>query len=100
MIERSFTDTSRAELPPALLLGFSRNNREQYLRYTYISISWFSVTTPFTSATFTGSQSFNTAEIEFQVGVPEPTTWAMLLLGFVGIGFMAYRRKSDALRLA
>jgi len=27
-------------------------------------------------------------------GVPEATTWAMLLLGFAGIGFMAYRRKS------
>jgi uncharacterized protein (TIGR03118 family) len=26
--------------------------------------------------------------------VPEPSTWAMLLLGFVGLGFMAYRRKS------
>jgi hypothetical protein len=26
-------------------------------------------------------------------GVPEPSTWAMLLLGFAGVGFMAYRRK-------
>jgi hypothetical protein len=26
--------------------------------------------------------------------VPEPTTWAMTLLGFAGVGFMAYRRKS------
>jgi hypothetical protein len=26
--------------------------------------------------------------------VPEPSTWAMLLLGFLGLGFMAYRRKS------
>jgi hypothetical protein len=26
--------------------------------------------------------------------VPEPSTWAMLLLGFAGVGFMAYRRKS------
>jgi PEP-CTERM motif len=28
--------------------------------------------------------------------VPEPSTWAMLLLGFGGIGFMAYRRKSKS----
>jgi hypothetical protein len=27
-------------------------------------------------------------------GVPEPSTWAMMILGFGGIGFMAYRRKS------
>jgi PEP-CTERM motif len=26
--------------------------------------------------------------------VPEPSTWAMLLLGFLGLGFMAYRRNS------
>jgi hypothetical protein len=34
-------------------------------------------------------------------GVPEPSTWAMMLLGFAGVGFMAYRRKSKpALRAA
>jgi hypothetical protein len=27
-------------------------------------------------------------------GVPEPSTWAMMILGFCGVGFMAYRRKS------
>jgi PEP-CTERM motif len=26
--------------------------------------------------------------------VPEPSTWAMMLLGFAGVGFMAYRRKN------
>jgi hypothetical protein len=26
--------------------------------------------------------------------VPEPSTWAMMILGFLGVGFMAYRRKS------
>jgi von Hippel-Lindau disease tumor supressor len=32
-------------------------------------------------------------------GVPEPSTWAMMILGFAGIGFMAYRNKGT-LRLA
>jgi hypothetical protein len=27
-------------------------------------------------------------------GVPEQSTWAMTILGFAGVGFMAYRRKS------
>jgi hypothetical protein len=27
--------------------------------------------------------------------VPEPSTWAMMILGFAGIGFMAYRRRKD-----
>jgi hypothetical protein len=32
--------------------------------------------------------------------VPEPSTWAMMILGFFGVGFMAYRRNSrPALRL-
>ena len=28
--------------------------------------------------------------------VPEASTWAMMLLGFAGIGFLAYRRKPKA----
>jgi PEP-CTERM motif len=34
--------------------------------------------------------------------VPEPSTWAMMILGFFGVGFMTYRRKKSepALRLA
>jgi hypothetical protein len=38
----------------------------------------------------------------FRVGaVPEASTWAMMILGFFGVGFMAYRRKSpSAFRLA
>jgi hypothetical protein len=27
--------------------------------------------------------------------VPEPSTWAMMILGFCGLGFMAYRRKQN-----
>ena len=33
-------------------------------------------------------------------GVPEPSTWAMTLLGFAGIGFMAYKRKNKAALMA
>jgi hypothetical protein len=29
-----------------------------------------------------------------QAGVPEPSTWSMMLLGFAGVGCVAYRRKS------
>ncbi|CUT11398.1 hypothetical protein BF49_2478 [Bradyrhizobium sp.] len=33
--------------------------------------------------------------------VPEPATWAMMTLGFFGLGFIAYRRRTGAsLRLA
>jgi hypothetical protein len=31
--------------------------------------------------------------------VPEPSTWAMMILGFAGIGFMAYRRRNQTASL-
>jgi hypothetical protein len=35
------------------------------------------------------------AVLEFSVAaVPEPSSWAMMILGFAGVGFMAYRRKA------
>jgi PEP-CTERM motif len=32
--------------------------------------------------------------------VPEPATWAMMILGFAGVGCMAYRRKSKRMMIA
>jgi hypothetical protein len=33
--------------------------------------------------------------IDVTTAVPEPSTWAMMILGFLGIGFLAYRRRSQ-----
>jgi hypothetical protein len=30
------------------------------------------------------------------ISVPEPSTWAMVLLGFAGLGFVSYRRTQRA----
>jgi hypothetical protein len=38
-------------------------------------------------------QTFNG---RFTVSTPEPSTWVMLILGFAGVGFMAYRRRKIA----
>jgi len=32
--------------------------------------------------------------------VPEPSTWAMMMLGFAGVGFMTYRRRNQSSALA
>jgi hypothetical protein len=42
------------------------------------------------------------AVLDVAPAVPEPSTWAMVILGFVGVGFIAYRRKQNgsAFRLA
>lgn len=39
-------------------------------------------------------QSFVDGKPSLTTSVPEPSTWAMMILGFCGVGFMAYRRKS------
>jgi hypothetical protein len=38
--------------------------------------------------------------LTISAAVPEPSTWAMMILGFASIGFLAYRRRNTALRLA
>jgi CHRD domain/PEP-CTERM motif len=48
------------------------------------------------NATFPGGEIRG----QLTASVPEPATWAMLLLGFAGIGFMAYRRKSKPALIA
>lgn len=60
--------------------------------------------------TISGLRSFNSLvfsdananAFEFNVAaVPEPATWAMMIIGFFGVGFMAYRRKRQpSFRLA
>jgi hypothetical protein len=37
-------------------------------------------------------------DVTVTAAVPEPSTWAMMLLGFCGLGFMTYRRKNLAAR--
>ena len=47
------------------------------------------------------TQSFVGTDPSLTTGIPEPSTWAMMILGFCGVGFMAYRRKSrPSFRLA
>lgn len=51
------------------------------------------------SSQFTEGKTGN--EVFAVAAVPEPSTWAMMILGFVGVGFMAYRRRnSTSLRVA
>ena len=61
---------------------------------------------PYTSASgiyvLFGPDGYNGGidNIDFTVSavsaVPEPSTWAMMILGFAGVGFLAYRRKPKA----
>jgi hypothetical protein len=56
---------------------------------------------PFTTATF--SSTANAFEFSLPVvspGVPEPSTWAMMMVGFAGLGYAAFRRSSKSQPLA
>jgi PEP-CTERM motif len=46
----------------------------------------------------TRTQEFGT--LTAVAAVPEPSTWAMMILGFLGLGFMAYRRKQNGAALS
>jgi hypothetical protein len=69
------------------------------------------ITTQTTTATvdpyFSIDPAFTDYSLAFSPGVgnsigavPEPSTYAMLILGFAGVGFMAYRRKSQPALMA
>lgn len=53
-----------------------------------------------------GSSQCTSCTVEFSVAitsvsaVPEPATWALMIFGFMGVGLVAYRRKSSAARIA
>jgi hypothetical protein len=52
---------------------------------------------PFTTATFSSTNN----AFEFSLAsVPEPSTWAMMALGFAGLGYAAFRRNTKDRALA
>jgi hypothetical protein len=48
----------------------------------------------------TGSLTLTVSGFGITSAVPETSTWGMMILGFAGIGFMAYRRKSKPALMA
>ena len=42
-----------------------------------------------------GGSAYVTASSAIVAAVPEPSTWAMMILGFAGVGYMAYRRRNQ-----
>ena len=50
---------------------------------------------PITSVVLTSNTpALELDNVAYVAAVPEPSTWAMMILGFMGVGFMAYRRKN------
>ena len=77
-----------------ILYGLDRSNG------AYTINTSTGVATPFGAAPGDESPVWGIVPTSFVTPVPEPSTWAMLLLGFAGVGFMAYRRKSKPALMA
>jgi hypothetical protein len=54
----------------------------------------------FAPARGVASQYFDDVSLNVTAAVPEPSTWAMMILGFAGVGFMAYRLKAKPALMA
>jgi hypothetical protein len=82
------------------LIGNIANNGNGFADFTLntVNLSGFSDnSTVLFHATWNGAsdgaESFFLLDAPRVGAVPEPSTWAMMILGFAGVGFMAYRRK-------
>jgi hypothetical protein len=74
------------------------------LTYTFETLNFSTLGGPVTLSFLsqdTGDFGAVVGGVTISNAVPEPSTWAMMILGFMGVGFMAYRRKNtSAFRLA
>jgi hypothetical protein len=62
---------------------------------------WYNGGTSYTGALFSGAaQPVEDGSLTIAAAVPEPSTWAMMILGFCGLGFIAYRRKQNGTALS
>jgi hypothetical protein len=77
-------------------LGISPGNGNQaFAQYVTFTTSGPSETILSAAFSSPGNDAFEVAN--FQVAaVPEASTWAMMVLGFFGVGIMAYRRKTKS----
>jgi hypothetical protein len=47
------------------------------------------------TGSFSLSNGSDISDMLTVTAIPEPSTWAMMILGFVGVSFMAYRRRNQ-----
>jgi hypothetical protein len=63
---------------------------QSWTRDAMLDPDWLRVGTDIVGGTM--APTFNAAFSLSGTPVPEPATWAMILLGFAGLGFVGYRR--------
>jgi hypothetical protein len=94
-----------------LLVGNIAGNGQGYADYVFSGVglaasldpsakiwfhaSWTNASDGLESFFLLGDNNCPTCGPAVQAAVPEASTWAMMILGFAGVGFMAYRRKKQ-----
>jgi hypothetical protein len=77
--------------------GWTVGGSWQQYTYTWNSGSSTSATLSLTDTNTSGPYNdFVLDDLSFSSTVPEPSTWAMMLIGFGGLGFTGYRRMRKA----
>lgn len=77
-------------------IGFSAFDSPLSLAASGMTYTFSNITAPGATATI-GTISLSPHVV---AAVPEPSTWAMMILGFAGVGFLAYRRRYQSATLA
>jgi hypothetical protein len=88
-----FTISGPNGLSPIVAAFVDSNSGVTGLTDSKISFTGNSVTVNLAGDTFPPG-SVGLIDVEFAGAVPEASTWAMLIVGFVGIGLLAYRRRN------
>jgi hypothetical protein len=69
----------------ATALGFAANGSNA-------NSAWVTIADTTSFKSFTAASSAPAFEFDMAGAIPEPSTWGMLLLGFTGLGYAAFRR--------
>jgi PEP-CTERM motif len=94
----SYTGAQLASMIPALAdsgceFCSNSNGRLSFLFTPAEAVTWVNFTTD-------GSNAFEIAQVTSTGTIPEPSTFAMLMLGFAGLGFAGYRQSRKTASIA
>ena len=78
-----------AGAPPSSDVGFQNSENIGFAGFNPFAVTGYEISI----ALVVGDETLNLSE---QINaVPEASTWAMMILGFFGVGFLAYRRRNQ-----
>ena len=88
-------------VPPGTPFPPGFTDLQSWTRDAALDPDWLRVGTDIVGKNADGvAPTFNAAFSLTGAVVPEPSTWAMMLLGFAGLGYAAYRKSRSAISIA